>query len=172
MATYFRLLIVVLLFWSCSKEEYNEDYSLPMPTLELDGRLPIDQNGYYHLVLDSTTNQTIHRISGSVLNTTEPTKVSWSSNLYWWLKQGDTIANITKTYINYFTGEVTYVNLPPLVNYKDYLVPTINSASYVDKNGQINTMIAPIYRMKNDTLVIECTVNEWDIRQTIKIVLE
>jgi hypothetical protein len=172
MATYFRLLIVVLLFWSCSKEEYIEDYSLPIPTLELDGRLPIDQNGYYHLVLDSTTNQTIHRISGSVLNTTEPTKVSWSSNLYWWLKQGDTIANITKTYINYFTGEITYVNLPPLVNYKDYLVPTINSASYVDKNGQINTMTAPIYRMKNDTLVVECTVNEWDIRQTIKIVLE
>jgi hypothetical protein len=140
--------------------------------LELDGRLPIDQNGYYHLVLDSTTNQTIHRISGSVLNTTEPTKVSWSSNLYWWLKQGDTIANITKTYINYFTGEVTYVNLPPLTNWKDVIVPTVNSASYVDKNGQINTMIAPIYRMKNDTLVVECTVNEWDIRQTIKIVLE
>jgi hypothetical protein len=172
MATYFRLLIVILFFWSCSKEEYIEDYSLPIPTLELDGRLPIDQNGYYHLVLDSTTNQTIHRISGSVLNTTEPTKVSWSSNLYWWLKQGDTIANITKTYINYFTGEVTYVNLPPLTNWKDVIVPTVNSASYVDKNGQINTMIAPIYRMKNDTLVVECTVNEWDIRQTIKIVLE
>ena len=172
MATYFRLLIVVLLFWSCSKEEYIEDYSLLIPTLELDGRLPIDQNGYYHLVLDSTTNQTIHRINGNVLNTTEPTKVSWSSNLYWWLKQGDTIANITKTYINYFTGEVTYVNLPPLTNWKDVIVPTVNSASYVDKNGQINTMIAPIYRMKNDTLVVECTVNEWDIRQTIKIVLE
>jgi hypothetical protein len=172
MATYFRLLIVVLLFWSCSKEEYIEDYSVPIPTLELDGRLPIDENGYYHLVLDSTTNQTIHRISGKVLNTLEPIKVSWSSNLYWWLKDGDTIANITKTYINYFTGKVTYVNLPPLVNYKDYLVPTINSASYVGNGGEINTIIAPIYRMKNDTLVVECTVNEWDIRQTIKIVLE
>lgn len=172
MAKYFRLLIVVLLFWSCTKEEYIEDIVLYPPTLELDGRLPIDQNGYYHLVLDSTTNQTIHRISGKVLNTTEPTKVSWSSNLYWWLRQGDTVANITKTYINYFTGEVTYVNLPPLTNWKDVIVPTVNSASYVDKNGEINTMIAPIYRMKNDTLVVECKVNEWDIRQTIKIVLE
>jgi hypothetical protein len=172
MGKYFRLLIVILLLSSCSKEQYIEDIVLYPPTLELDGRLPIDQNGYYHLVLDSTSNQTIHRISGKVLNTTEPTKVSWSSNLYWWLKEGDTIANITKTYINYFTGEVTYVNLPPLVNYKDYLVPTINSTSYVGDDGEINTMIAPIYRMKNDTLVVECIVDEWDIIQNIKIVLE
>ena len=172
MGKYFRLLIVILLLSSCTKEQYIEDIVLYPPTLELDGRLPIDQNGYYHLVLDSLRNQTIHRISGKVLNTTEPTKVSWSSNLYWWLRDGDTIANITKTYINYFTGELTYVNLPPLVNYKDYLVPTINPASYVGDGGEINTMIAPIYRMKNDTLVIQCEVNEWDIKQTIKIVLE
>jgi hypothetical protein len=172
MATYFRLLIVVLLFWSCSKEEYIEDYSLPIPTLELDGRLPIDENGYYHLVLDSTTNQTIHRISGRLLNTIQPTKVHWDSNLYWWLMDGDTIANITKAYINYFTGEFTYVNLPPFVNWKKALVPTINSTSIVGTNGEINTVIAPIYRMKNDTLVINCTINEWDIMQNIKIVLE
>lgn len=172
MGKYFRLLIVILFLGSCTKEQYIEDIVLIPPTLELDGRLPIDENGYYHLVLDSTSNQTIHRISGKVLNTTEPTKVSWSSNLYWWLKQGDTIANITKTYINYFTGELTYVNLPPLTNWKDVLVPTINSASYVDENNEINTMIAPIYRMKNDTLVVECRVNEWDIIKNIKIVLE
>ena len=88
------------------------------------------------------------------------------------MKQGDTIANITKTYINYFTGELTYVNLPPLTNWKDVVVPTINPSSYVDENEEINTMIAPIYHMKNDTLVVECRVNNWDIRQTIKIVLE
>jgi len=172
MATYFRLLIVVLLFWSCSKEEYIEDIILIPPILEIDSRLPIDQNGYYHLVLNSTTNQTIHRISGKVLNITEPTKVIWSSNLYWWLKQGDTIANITKAYINYFTGEFTYVNLPPFINWKEALVPTINSTSIVGTNGEINTIIAPIYLMKNDTLVVECRVNEWDIIQNIKIILE
>lgn len=172
MGKYFRLLIVILLLGSCTKEQYIEDIVSIPPTLELDGRLPIDENGYYHLVLDSLRNQTIHRISGKVLNTTEPTKVSWSSNLYWWLRDGDTIANITKTYINYFTGELTYVNLPPLINWKDALVPTINPSSYVDDNNEINTMIAPIYRMKNDTLVVECRVNEWDIIKNIKIVLE
>lgn len=172
MGKYFRLFIVVLLLSSCSVETTEEIEERYTPKLSIDGRLPIDENGFYHLVLDSTKNQTIHRISGKVLNTLEPTKISWESNLYWWLKKGDTVANITKTYINYFTGEVTYVNLPPLQNWKDVLVPTINSASYVDDNGNINTMIAPIYRMKNDTLVVTCEVNEWNIIQEIKIVLE
>ena len=145
---------------------------LEEPTLEIDARLPIDDNGYYHLELNPTSNQTIHRITGRVLNTLEPTKVSWESNLYWWLLKGDVVANITKTYINYFTGEITYVNLPPLPNWEDVLVPTINSSSYVSDDGEINTVIAPIYGMRYDTLTVKSTINEWDIRQEIKIVLE
>lgn len=184
MAKYFRLFIVILLFGSCTKEEIdlNSYYVEPIeeevvvkitpPTLELDARLPVDDNGYYHLTLDPTKNQTIHRISGVVKNTTEPTKVSWESNLYWWLLAGQVVAEITKTYTNYFTGEVTYVNLPPLTNWRNALVPTINSSSYVGKGGEINTMIAPIYRMKNDTLVVRARVNEWNITQTLNIVLE
>jgi hypothetical protein len=86
--------------------------------------------------------------------------------------KGDEVAKITKTYINYFTGEVTYVNLPPLINWQDVLVPTINTSSYVDSNNEINTMIAPIYRMRYDTLVVVARVNERDIRQEIKIVLD
>ena len=184
MEKYFRLLVIVFLFSSCTKEEIdlNSYYVEPIeeeivvevtpPTLELDARLSVDDNGYYHLTLDPTKNQTIHRISGVVENTTEPTKVSWESNLYWWLLAGQVVAEITKTYINYFTGEVTYVNLPPLTNWRNALVPTINSSSYVGKGGEVNTVIAPIYRMKNDTLVVECKVDEWDIIQTINIVLD
>jgi hypothetical protein len=59
-----------------------------------------------------------------------------------------------------------------LVNWKNVLVPTINKSSYVDSNNEINTMIAPIYGMRNDTLVVDCKVNEWNIRQRIKIVLD
>jgi hypothetical protein len=142
------------------------------PILELDARLPVDTNGYYHLSLNPTKNQTIHRISGIVKNITEPTKVNWESNLYWWILQGDIVAEITKTYINTFTGELTYVNLPPLINWRDALVPTINSSSYVGENGEVNTVIAPIYRMKNDTLIVTAQINEWGITQSIKIVLE
>ena len=170
MAKYIRLFIVVLLFSSCT-HDILEDVVI-QPTLELDARLPIDENGYYHLVLDSTKNQTVHRISGSVYPIFEPTKVEWESNLYWWLLEGQVVAEITKTYFNPFTGQLTYVNLPPLVNWQKALVPTINTASYVDSNNEINTMIAPIYSMRNDTLVVDCKVNEWNIRQTIKIVLD
>ena len=58
---------------------------LEEPKLELDGRLPIDTNGYYHLELNQNTNQTIHTISGTINNyySNEPLKVSWDSNLNW-----------------------------------------------------------------------------------------
>ena len=132
------VILAVVLLTSCSKEELDE--ISVVPTLELDGRLPMDSNGYYHLKLNPTTNQTIHRITGKVLNTTEPTKVSWWSNLTWELN-----------------GEV---------------VPTVNSASYVSDDGEINTVIAPIYRMRYDTLQVKSTINEWYITQEIKIVLD
>ena len=123
---------------SCSVDEFD-DITI-IPTITLDGRLPMDSNGYYHLQLNSNTNQTTHRITGSVLNTTEPTKVTWDSNLVW-----------------EHNGEV---------------VPTINSTSYVTESGEINTMIAPIYGMITDTLRVKATINEWNIIQTLNIVLE
>lgn len=171
MGKYFGTFALILLLGSCTIDEYEPIVEETI-SVELDARLPIDKNGYYHLILDSTKNQTIHRISGRVYPITEPTKIEWESNLYWWLLQGDVVAKITKTYFNPFTGELTYVNLPPLVNWKNTLVPTINPASYVDSNNEINTMIAPIYRMRYDTLVVVARVNERDIRREIKIVLD
>lgn len=73
------LLGLMILSTSCTKEDIVYDE----PTLELDARLPQDTNGYYHLKLNPTTNQTIHRIDGMVTNISEPTKVSFSSNLSW-----------------------------------------------------------------------------------------
>ena len=43
----------------------------------------IPQNGYYHLQLNPNTNQTTHRVTGTLKNTTQPIKVEWESNLYW-----------------------------------------------------------------------------------------
>jgi hypothetical protein len=186
MGKYLGIFTLILLLTSCEKEELlpiqpeqsiNIVSNTPVQKnieyeLQLDARLPIDKNGYYHLKLNPTSNQTIHRITGRVIGNTQPLKIEWSSNLYWWLLQGQTVANITKTYFNPFTGVLQYVNLPPLINWRDALVPTINSASYSGKAGEINTVIAPIYRMKNDTLIVKMKVSERDIRQSIKIVLE
>jgi hypothetical protein len=171
MGKYFGIFTLILLLGSCTIND-TEPVIEENINVELDGRLPMDVNGYYHLKLNPSSNQTIHRITGRVYNTTEPTKVEWESNLYWWFLKGQVVAEITKTYFNPFTGELQYVNLPPLINWQDVLVPTINSASYVGKDGEINTVIAPIYRMKNDTLVVKMKVSERNIIQSIKIVLE
>lgn len=138
---YIMLFIVLaLMFMAASCTSEDDIFVIQEPTLELDARLSQDVNGYYHLKLNPNTNQTIHRISGRVLNTTEPTKVSWWSNLNW-----------------EYNGEV---------------VPTINGSSYVSDGGEINTMIAPIFSMRADTLEVRSTITEWNIIQTIKIVLE
>ena len=80
------LLVVLALLsslMSCSVED--DILVLEQPTLEIDGRLPIDNNGYYHLELNQNTNQTIHTVSGTVGNTLNlpPLKVEWESNLQW-----------------------------------------------------------------------------------------
>ena len=135
--------ILVIIFYamvlsSCSVEE---DLLEPvLPTLEIDGRLPMDDNGYYHLELNDSSNQTIHRVSGQVLYITSPTKIAWESNLYW--------------------------------NFDDNIVSVTNCCSYVGDEGEINTVIAPVYSMKNDTLVLQATINEWNITKRIKIVLD
>ena len=129
-----------------------------------------NNEGYYELFLNKFSNQTIQRITAKLTQNNLPIQdnygnilpklIEWESNLYWWLKKGDTIAQITKTYFNKYTGEIMYTNLPPLVNWKDELVPTINSSSYTDEQtGLTNTVIAPILGMVGDTLKITVKYN-------------
>ena len=85
------VLAVYASFMSCTVED--DMLMLEQPKLELDGRLPMDSNGYYHLELNQNTNQTIHTISGTVDDyySNEPLKVSWDSNLTW-IYQGDDVS--------------------------------------------------------------------------------
>ena len=95
-----------------------------------------NSEGYYELFLNKYSNQTIQRITAKLTKNDlpirdnygniQPKLIEWESNLYWWLKEGDTVAQITKTYFNKYTGEITYTNLPPLINWQNALVPTIN----------------------------------------------
>jgi hypothetical protein len=126
-------------------------------------RLPKDANGYYYMTL-TKEGQNIQRISARLLDGDKIVdtkccgprqKVTWSSKLYCWILAGDTVANITKTYFNTFTGQLQYSNLPPLINWKDELVPTVNSSTYTDElTGRGSTVIAPIGKMKGDTLTV------------------
>ena len=79
---YIMLFIVMGLMFmaaSCTKEDdlFIEPQLVMMPNLNK------DTNGYYHLKLNPNTNQTIHRVDGMVTSIFEPTKVSFSSNLFW-----------------------------------------------------------------------------------------
>ena len=168
------LIFLLSLIISCSKDQKTlTDNGEGITIGFLEGlndnptyQLSKDSNGFYILTLDRSKNQTIQRITSKLLRNgkpiedlwsgSQPKKVNWESNLYWWLLEGDTVANITKTYLNLFTGELIYVNLPPLLNWRDVIVPTINESSYSDdETGIVNTVIAPIQEMIGDTMKIK-----------------
>lgn len=169
----FICLALVILATMCQKETIAVDTGDGIEIGFLEGlnddpnfQLSKNSDGFYELTLDRTTNQTIQRITGKLLRNGVPVvdsssgsqskTVEFSSNLYWWLLEGDIVANITKTYINYFTGELVYINLPPLINWKDVLIPTINGVSYTNsETGIFNTVIAPINEMVGDTMKIK-----------------
>ena len=137
------LLIVLILLstlMSCAPED--ELLIKVSPTLELDGRLPMNQDGYYYLQLNQNTTQTIHTISGTVGNTLwwdEPLKVEWTSNLTW-IYQGEDVS-------------------------------TSNQSSYV-VDGKVHNVIAPINTMVGDTLILTATIREHLVTDRIQIVLE
>ena len=177
-----KLIPLLILFTACTKEdEYipQKEYTFTIDSvLTQNGlrSLPKDQNGLYHLKITSIGTPQSHRVTGRILvNGREPypnEKISFESNLYWWLRQGDTTATITQAYVNYFTGQFTIVNLPPLIANKDELVPTANKSTYSGKGGEINTMIAPIREMIGDTLVLKASHYTSKKEIYTKIVLE
>ena len=136
-----RLFIITLALFSCSTDE--DIILIQEPTLELDGRLPMDSNGYYLVELNDSQHQTIHTVSGTVGNTLywdEPMKVDWESNLTWYLQD-------------------------------EFEVSTSNQSSYV-VNGKVMNVIAPIKTMVGDTLILTGTIRDYLVTDTIKFILE
>ena len=114
---------------SCSVEE---DLLEPvLPTLEIDGRLPMDDNGYYHLELNQDTNQTIHTVSGTVGNTLNlpPLKVEWDSNLDWVFQ--DNLVDVTNSASYVVDGMVMNVIAPVSTMVGDTLVLTGTIREYL-----------------------------------------
>lgn len=127
-------IILVIIFYamvlsSCSVEE---DLLEPvLPTLEIDGRLPMDDNGYYHLELNQDTNQTIHTVSGTVGNTLNlpPLKVEWDSNLDWVFQ--DNLVDVTNSASYVVDGMVMNVIAPISTMVGDTLVLTGTIREYL-----------------------------------------
>ena len=161
MQRHFTILMLIVAFlgmivlYSCNKE-LN-----PFPkhdvTLDIDARLPKDNNGYSVFTLYSTQTQNIHTISGSIrVNGEIPNepreKVEWESSHYWTLKVGDTIGTIYRRTWRGLGWQI--VDSIKVINLKQIEVPTINSVCYNSADGSINTVIAPMWNMKGDTMTI------------------
>ena len=123
------VLAVFVSFVSCTVED--DILLLEEPKLELDGRLPMDSNGYYHLELNQNTNQTIHRISGTVNNyySNEPLKVSWDSNLTWTYQGEDVSTSNQSSYV--VDGKVHNVIAPINTMVGDTLILTGTIREYL-----------------------------------------
>lgn len=121
---------------------------------DIDTRLSLDENGYYHLVMERDSWQTLHRISGSVYTEEKPAELirfNWYSSHYWYI--GDTLGYVVSfgltddlEYVGYDTNYVTWFNGSE--------VPTTNCCSYSNSEGEINNMIAPVKSMIGDTMTI------------------
>ena len=139
----------------CSKEGFLQ----PKRDIEMsiDSKLPKDQNGYSVFNLYSTETQNIHTITGSIrVNGKIPNepreKIEWESSHYWTIKYGDTIGIIYRRTWRGLGWQI--VDSIKVVNLKTSQVPTINSACYNSADGSINTVIAPKWEMRGDTMTI------------------
>ena len=171
MGKYIRLLTLSLLFLSC--EDTVLDTTPDNYTMKLNGRLDTNDLGFYKLKLNSTNNsvQTIHRISGTLLNKgkvpTPPQLVEWESSHSWTLN--DTAYVYIRRTINYL-GEWVDVDTIYVTGFNGSIVPTINEFSYSGTGGEINTVIAPIDEMVGDTMIVRARYKE--LKETLRIILE
>ena len=146
--------LLFLLLFGCSDSVSSfESVEPDVIRVELNPRLNVDDNGYYHLEL-SNNWQTLHRLSGTAYINDVPLevlRVQWESSHYWYL--GDTLGYIVNRYL---TTEGVYVSVDTsyVIGFNGMEVPTINPASYSNAEGEVNTMFAPVRTMKSDTVTI------------------
>ena len=146
--------LLFLLLFGCSDSVSSfEPVEPDVIRVELNPRLNVDDNGYYHLELSGNW-QTLHRLSGTAYINDVPLevlRVQWESSHYWYL--GDTLGYIVNRYL---TEDGVYVSVDTsyVVGFNGMEVPTINPASYSNGEGEVNTMFAPVRSMKSDTVTI------------------
>jgi hypothetical protein len=150
-------LLCVTFFSACNKDEFGG-----VTELSIDTRLPKDVNGYSVFNLYSQQTQNIHTVSGSVRRNgripDNPRQiVQWESSHYWTLKVGDTIGTIYRRTWRGLGWQI--VDSIKVVNLKTSEVPTINPVCYSSADGSINTVIAPMWNMRGDTMTIVARSN-------------
>jgi len=171
--TYYILFILFL--FSCDTTINKKNEIEDEIVLNIEPRLDQDDNGYYHLELNMGSWQTLHRISGHAYLNDEPLevlKVFWEASHFWYL--GDTLGYIVRRGL---TDDLQYVSYDTsyITGFNGFEVPVVNSASYSNANGEVNTMFAPVRTMLGDTITVWAYYwnNEYKlIEQSIRIVMD
>ena len=153
-------ILVLSLFTSCTKDEFELDIQEIPHTYQFDmvGRSYQDNNGYYHVTLDTIQNkQTLHRFGAYITNIDKwglPAQVIWRCDAFWYTP--DTLGH---TYIeigNVPTGESpwSWENFA-ITGYEGMTVPIVNGTSFADPQmDSVFCMMAPIGAMIGDTVTI------------------
>ena len=151
----FTFSLFIFAFIGCEAVEPSSEDDTNNIIMTIEPRLDVDENGYYHLMIDRNNWQTIHRVSGHLNyengSSAELIKVIWSSNLFWYL--GDTLGYIVHEGL---TDDLIYVSYDTtyITGFNGLEVPTSNQTSYSNAEGEVNNMIAPVRSMIGDTMTV------------------
>ena len=162
--TTFLLFISLVLWLSC--EDGNEMNEESQSTYHFDliyenTGITKDDNDNYHLTINRNSWQTLYRVRGIVYKdgvTAENMKFYWQSNLYWEL--GDTLGyyihrGLTDD-LEYVSYDTTYIT-----GFSGMEVPTSNSSSVSNSDGEVSNMIAPVKSMIGDTMTLQWEYYDW-----------
>ena len=162
--TTFLLFISLVLWLSC--EDGNEMNEESQSTYHFDliyenTGITKDDNDNYHLTINRNSWQTLYRVRGTVYKDNqlaEFMKFYWQSNLYWEL--GDTLGyyihrGLTDD-LEYVSYDTTYIT-----GFSGMEVPTSNSASVSNSDGEVSNMIAPVKSMIGDTMTLQWEYYDW-----------
>ena len=158
------LFISLVLWFSCEdgnemNEESQSTYHFDL--IYEDTGITKDDNDNYHLTINRNSWQTLYRVRGIVYKdgvTIENMKFYWQSNLYWEL--GDTLGyyihrGLTDD-LEYVSYDTTYIT-----GFSGMEVPTSNTASVSNADGEVSNMIAPVKSMIGDTLILNWEFYDW-----------
>tara|TARA_Y100000310_G_scaffold341290_1_gene439993 strand:+ start:3142 stop:3720 length:579 start_codon:yes stop_codon:yes gene_type:complete len=163
-----NFIVFCILFIGCEgPNAIQEEIDVEEIFLTLNPRLTEDDNGYYHLPMNTETWQTLHRFSGTVIQGGVPVdvmKINWSSSHYWYI--GDTLGYVVKKIFSHNSGNYVMVDTMYVTQFNGFEVPTINCCSYSNASGEVNSMFAPIKTMVGDTVTIWASY--WDIYLELK----
>ena len=164
-------IVIISLGFNGCEDTLNQRGSQSM-YIQMDTNLEQDSNGFYHLTLNRSKFQTLHKLSGKVEdkygNGLDVVPFDWDSNLYWVLN--DTLGKIVRRNFN-DKGMYVSVDTSYMIGFEGQVVPTINPFCYSNSKGEFNQMTGFVKSMIGDTAEIKVSYLS-DVVSTLRIILD